>query len=57
VVFVDGEKVGKVRFHRSARRVRMTHHKVFRGLGAGRHDLKLVVRRGAAYVDGFIVKR
>ena len=31
------------------------YHRVFSGLGAGPHTVRLVVSRGRAYVDGFIV--
>lgn len=52
-VLVDGVRVGRVSFHGSGATPTMTSHRVFRGLGKGRHTVRLVVNRGRAYVEGF----
>ena len=55
VVYIDGRKVGTVDFRGSTQSPRLTYHQVFKNLGSGRHTVKLVVTRGQAYVDGFII--
>ena len=52
-VFVDGTLMGTVKFYRSKRAVRFGYVRTFTGLGEGAHRVRLVVRRGAAYVDDF----
>jgi immune inhibitor A len=56
-VFIDGRKVGTVSFRGSTEAVRVKFHQVFKGLGGGQHTVKLVVTRGQAYVDGFVITR
>jgi M6 family metalloprotease-like protein len=53
VVFVDGERVGTVSFAGRRATPRLTRHAVVSGLGDGRHRLRLVVKRGRAFVEGF----
>jgi len=55
IVYIDGHKVGTVDFHGSTPSPRLKYHQVFKNLGSGRHTVKLVVTRGQAYVDGFII--
>jgi PKD repeat protein len=58
VLFVDGERVGTVSFQGRRTRPRLDRHAVVSGLGTGRpHKLRLVVKRGTAYVEGFRVAR
>ncbi|MCW2844509.1 MAG: domain containing protein [Nocardioides sp.] len=52
-VLVDGVRLGTVSFHGSSSTPELTSHQVFKGLGAGRHTIRLVVNRGRAYVEGF----
>ena len=53
VLFVDGERVAVVSFagHRTA--PRLSRHTTISGLGDGRHRLRLVVKRGRAFIEGF----
>jgi len=55
VLYIDGHKVGTVDFHGFTQSPRLKYHQVFKNLGSGRHTVKLVVTRGQAYVDGFII--
>jgi len=55
IVYIDGHKVGTVDFHGFTQSPRLKYHQVFKNLGSGRHTVKLVVTRGQAYVDGFII--
>ncbi|MCW2792402.1 MAG: domain containing protein [Nocardioides sp.] len=52
-VLVDGVRVGTVSFRGSGSTPKLTAHRVFKGLGAGRHTIRLVVTRGRAFVEGF----
>ena len=52
-VLVDGRKVGTVDFGGSGATPRFRYHQVFEHLGAGRHEVVLVVTRGTAYLEGF----
>jgi immune inhibitor A len=52
-VLVDGRKVGTVDFSGSGATPRLRYHQVFKHLGAGRHEVVLVVTRGTAYLEGF----
>jgi len=54
-VYVDGVKVGTVTFRSEDTSPALRYHRVFTGLGSGTHTVRLVVTRGRAYVDGFIV--
>lgn len=53
-VFIDGERVGStVKFSGNSATPKLTFHRAFQDLGAGRHTIRLVVTRGRAYVEGF----
>ena len=54
-VFIDGHKVGTVNFHGFTQAVTVKYHQKFKNLGTGQHTVKLVVTRGPAYLDGFII--
>jgi len=54
-VVVDGERVGVLRFHARAKQPRFGFSRTFAGLGAGRHTVRVVVRKRAGYVDDFVV--
>jgi PKD repeat protein len=56
-VYVDGVQVGTVTFRSEDTGPAIRYHRVFTGLGSGTHTVRLVVTRGRAYVDGFIVSR
>ena len=54
VLFVDGERVGRLSFSGRRNRPRLDRHAVISGLGDDRpHRLRLVVKRGRAFVEGF----
>jgi PKD repeat protein len=53
VVFVDGERIGTVGFKGRGATPRLTRHAVVSGIGEGRHRLRLVVKRGGAFIEGF----
>ncbi|MCF6378486.1 immune inhibitor A [Nocardioides KLBMP 9356] len=58
VLFVDGTRVGTVSFAGRRTSPRLDRHAVVSGLGTDRpHRLRLVVKRGTAYVEGFRVAR
>ncbi len=52
-VFVDGNRVGVIRFDGSSQAPQLGFHTAFADLGPGKHQLRLVVLRGRAYIDGF----
>ncbi|MDI6910147.1 PKD domain-containing protein [Nocardioides sp.] len=52
-LFVDGTQVGTISFHNKNASPVLGYHKLLRGLGSGRHHLRLVVLKGRAYVDRF----
>lgn len=52
-LIVDGRRVGTISFHNLNRTPALAFHKTLRGLGAGKHRLRLVVLEGRAYVDRF----
>jgi PKD repeat protein len=54
-VYVDGEYKGRVDFRSRSRHPRLGYTRTFTGLGSGAHDVKLVMVRGAGYVDDFLV--
>ena len=56
-VFVDGEKVGRLSFRMGARKPVFNYKKTYKGLGEGPHRLRIVVKRGAAYLDELRVYR
>lgn len=58
VLFIDGERVGTISFAGRRARPRLDRHAVISGLGEGRpHRLRLVVKRGRAFVEGFRTAR
>ncbi|WP_372727247.1 PKD domain-containing protein [Nocardioides sp.] len=56
-VFIDGVKVGSLRFRNNSRTPKMRYHRTFAGLGRGEHEVRVVVTRGAAYMEGFVTIR
>ncbi|GEP35219.1 hypothetical protein NSZ01_29870 [Nocardioides szechwanensis] len=52
-VLIDGKRVGTLSFAGSTTRPTLTAHRIFTGLGQGRHHVRLVVIKGMAYVEGF----
>ena len=54
-VVVDGVTVGTVSFKGSSKRPRFGHSAAFGGLGDGEHTARLVMLRGAGYVDDFVI--
>jgi PKD repeat protein len=54
-VVVDHEKVGTIDFHGSSRRPRLGPGTTFRGLGSGPHTVRLVMKRGAGFVDDVVI--
>ncbi len=56
-ILIDGRGHGRIRFGGGDSSVPVMSTKNFNGLGDGRHTVKLVVTRGTAYVDGFLVTR
>jgi PKD repeat protein len=54
-VVVDHEKVGTIDFRGPSKRPRLDAGTTFRGLGSGRHTVRLVMKRGAGFVDDFVV--
>ncbi len=52
-LYVDGTQVGTLSFRNKNATPVLAYHKVLRGLGSGRHQLRLVVMSGRAYVDRF----
>jgi PKD repeat protein len=54
VLFVDGERVGTLVFTGRRARPHLDRHAVISGLGTDRpHRLRLVVKRGRAFIEGF----
>jgi M6 family metalloprotease-like protein len=54
VLFVDGERIGRLSFDGRRSRPRLDRHAVISGLGTERpHRLRLVVTRGRVFVEGF----
>jgi M6 family metalloprotease-like protein len=56
-VLVDGVRVGTVGFASTTSSPQVRSLGTFTGLGAGQHRVTLVVSRGAAFVEGFVVDR
>lgn len=53
VLFVDGERIDTVSFAGRSAAPRLGRHAVISGLGDGPHRLRLVVKRGRAFIEGF----
>jgi PKD repeat protein len=52
-VLIDGKRVGTLSFAGAHARPVLTAHRIFSGLGQGRHHVRLVVLKGKAFVEGF----
>lgn len=55
-VHIDGRRVSGISFRSSSSTVRFSS-KAYRGLGQGRHTIRIVVQRGQGYLDAFVVER
>ena len=55
VVTVDGRRVGVLRFDGSTKAPRFGKHRTWSDLGRGRHTVRLVMRKGAGFVDEFVI--
>lgn len=55
-VFIDGEERGVLSFRHDAQGLTFGHHRLYRDLGAGEHTVRIVMTRGTAYLDGFILR-
>ncbi|QZY29140.1 PKD domain-containing protein [Nocardioides coralli] len=53
-VYVDGTKVGTVSFRGEDRRIAFAQARRFRGLGGGKHTLRLVLTGGKGFVTGLV---
>ena len=56
-MFVDGERAGTISFHGRTRRIDFGHGRLFRGLDAGEHRIRVVMQRRVGFVEGFVVRR
>uniref|UniRef100_UPI0035680491 hypothetical protein n=1 Tax=Nocardioides sp. TaxID=35761 RepID=UPI0035680491 len=52
-VFIDGERVGKLKFGGPRKTAVFGGSKTFTGLAKGNHSVKIVVTTGVAYIDTF----
>ena len=57
VVFIDGKRVGAIDFSSSSRKPTFDSDRAFGRLGEGQHQLRIVVRGGAGYVDKMVLDR
>ena len=57
IVYIDGKKRGSVNFTANRNTPKFRYHRVFKDLGDGKHTVKLVVKKGTAYLEGFIAIR
>ncbi|MFC6287038.1 PKD domain-containing protein [Nocardioides sp. GCM10027113] len=55
-VVVDGERVGSLSFRRRQAGMSLGREQQFDGLGAGEHTVRIVVKRGSAFIEGFITR-
>ncbi|HSE07051.1 MAG TPA: PKD domain-containing protein [Nocardioidaceae bacterium] len=55
VVFIDGKRSGVVSFDGRGKAPRFVRSLTWDGLGRTRHTLRLVMKRGAGYVDDFVI--
>ena len=53
-VYIDGKRVGKLKFKGRSSTPDLSHHRVFKRLGSGKHTVRVVVTRGRAYMEGFV---
>ncbi len=56
-VIIDGKRRANLSFRNQQQQVRIDDKRLFRGLGSGEHTVRIVVQRGEAYLEGFIVRR
>jgi immune inhibitor A len=54
-VFIDGTRVGLLSFEGRSRAPRFVRSRTWQDLGRGRHTVRLVMRKGAGYVDDFVI--
>jgi hypothetical protein len=54
-IFVDGEGVGFVSFDGTSARPTFGYTRAYSGLGSGEYTVRLVMRKGAGYVDDFAI--
>ena len=54
-VFIDGDPVRSLSFDGRTTRPRFGSTRTYTGLGNGRHTMRLVMRKGAGYVDDFVI--
>ena len=54
-VSVDGERQPKLSFLGDQRRIQFGHSRPYRGLGPGRHTLRIEVVRKSGFLEGFVV--
>jgi len=57
LVYVDGEKQGRLSFRSGSRTIDFGQRNGFRDLGTGDHTLRIVMVRKTGYVEGFITQR
>jgi hypothetical protein len=56
VVRIDGERVGPLSFRGPDRGIDFGQKLAFAGLGAGEHTIRVVMKRGTGYVEGFVTQ-
>ena len=56
-VVIDGKRKANLSFRNQQGKVRVDDKRLYRGLGQGEHTVRIVVQRGEAYLEGFIVRR
>ena len=54
LVYVDGERQGRLSFRSGSRTIDFGQRKGFRDLGTGDHTLRIVMVHKTGYVEGFI---
>jgi len=57
LVFIDGEKQGRLSYRSGSREIDFGQRNGFRNLGAGDHTIRIVMVRKTGYVEGFITQR
>ena len=56
VVFVDGEKQGRLSFRGDSRAIDFGQKLAFSGLGKGDHTIKVVMKRKRGFLEGFVTQ-
>jgi hypothetical protein len=54
-VFIDGKRVGVLSFDGRSKAPRFVRSQTWDGLGRTRHTVRVVMKRGAGYVDDFVI--